>query len=334
MAQSEKSDPAFGYMRLALVKPFVDYVGRLGISARGALEEFALEANALNDPGKFVHADVVYRLLNALSDAAADPHLGFHVGERQSLAGWPPFHRAATEARTFGEFLQIFISDVPNLSNSIRYSLTITGQNAVFAVERLTNSKASPKHAEGSGAAQFARFFYAAAGKNWDPEQVTIRTRFPDAMPFRPYGMRLERKRSGAFEVHFPAAWLFEPFNLDLRELADDQQLSQMRSEASAVIAFRSAALPLLSRLDLKAEHIAPVVGLAAPMLEKALKSAGTTPARELRRLRVEVAKAALLRGESVSAISQSFGYSDPSHFARFFRTQTGKSPREYRRSS
>ena len=333
MHQSEEDDPTLGYMRLALVKPFVDYVRRLGISARSVLEEFALDADALSDPGKFVHADVVYRILDALSDAAADPLLGFHVGERQSLADWPPFQRGAREARTLGEFLQIFISDVPNLSNSIRYSLTITGQSAVFTVERLIKSKASPRHAEGSGAAQFARFFQAAAGENWDPDQVTIRTRFAHAMPMRPYGMRLERKRSGAFEVRFPATWLFEPFDLDLRELAGDRQLSQMQSEASAVVAFRAAALPLLSRLDLKVEHIAPAVGVAATKLDKALRSAGTTPTRELRRLRVEVAKAALLRGESVSAVSHSLGYSDPSHFARFFRTQTGKSPREYLRS-
>ena len=327
-----KHDPTKGFVRLALVRPYCDYARRLGIPIKPVLKRFGLTPTSLDNPDKFVHVNIIYGLINNLADTAKDPHFGFHVIEQMAFEDWPPFTIAASEAGTFGEFLTLIIAHLRFQANSIHWFLKVDGDNALFYAERLSSARESAQHSEGSGVAPFGRLFEIALGRKWNPEQATIKTRYLDAIPDRPFGMNIERKEVGDFEIIFPAAWLFQPISFKKPGQAAEAFAKKMTSNASLLSAIREAARPMLHSMDVRLEDIAAVLGLSAPQLQKGLEVTGTSLNQELRQLRIEEAQSALEIGWKVSQVSERLGYSDPTHFARFFRSQAGLSPRDYQK--
>lgn len=332
---SRNDDPGRGFVRLILVTPFLDYARDRGIDAAGVLRRLDLDEASVRDPGKLVHAEVIYGLLDALSAAAGDPHLGFNVGVHQPLQDWPPFQRSVAQAATLGEFLSLFMAALPREANSVRFRLVVAGEDADFAIERQFEPRVSPQHSEAFGIAHFLRLFRAAAGATWDPGAVTVRTCFPRAIPARPFGAAVELRAAGTTEICFPAAWLFRPvdYRPSLHAAAGRRPAAATGADVSVIHAFRSAARPLLDRIDLRLDDVAVALGLDPVRLARALKEAGTSGPREIRQLRMDEAKAALAGDDSVAAVAARLGYSDPSHFARFFRSQLGQSPRDFRKA-
>ena len=133
--------------------------------------------------------------------------------------------------------------------------------------------------------------------------------------------------------ISFPVEWLFEEIKLDQRvaEGMPDQSVE----DVTVVAALRSALRGRLSDSDLGANRVAGLLGLDPDRLTKALRRHGTTLPKEIKRLKIDDAKTQLVEGtSSVAQIGLSLGYSDNSHFTRFFRSQTGVSPNAYRQQS
>ena len=63
------------------------------------------------------------------------------------------------------------------------------------------------------------------------------------------------------------------------------------------------------------------------------LEITGTSPRHWVEAQRLDAAVRLLIEGKSVKEISIDLGYSDCSHFIRFFQRKFGRSPREFQRS-
>lgn len=326
---------SYGFVRLILARPFIDEVERRGIKTERVIQSLGLAPEDLNDPERFVHAQTVYGLFNALADAAGDPQLGYHVGSRLDFAKWPPFQRAVNSSRTVGEFLTAFIEAVPSEANSVRHELTITSQGACYRIHRLIETGASPQHTEAFGVSHFVRLFQSISGKQWKPDDVMIRTQFTAALPTRVQGVKVERKGEGGLEIHFPTSWLYAAIELSsVLSAAHGRAQKGLGRDVSLISVFQAAARTMLHDLGAGVDDIAKAVGVDSADLKTALHNEGTTAAKEFRRLRLETAKARLgSSNSSISELAGDLGYSDPAHFTRFFRTQTGHSPRTYRKT-
>lgn len=326
---------AEGFVRLILAQPFLDEVRRQRVDPEPAIRAIGLEPEAVSDPDRFVHAEIMYGLFNALAEAAQDRYLGYHVGERVEFAHWPPFQKATQEARSLGEFLTGFIAAVPSEANSVRHRLEIDVDGACYRVERYVQTRNSPQHTEGFGVAHFLRLFQAVSGPTWDPGKVVVRMQYAAAVPPDAQGIRVEGKSEGGLEVHFPTQWLHVPIDLHSRlSQAQGRPDRQSDEDVSVLVAFRSAARPLLSDLGTGLAEVAAALGLDPATLDRALRREGTSAVREIRKLRTNAAKSALSDPtRAISAIAGDLGYSDPAHFSRFFKSQTGQSPRAYRKA-
>ncbi len=336
MKKRDKSNKSvsYGFVRLVLVRPFVEELKSRGIAYASTLEMLGLNADAVSDPTRYVHAETIYGVFNALAAAANDRHLGYHVGSKLDFATWPPFASAVRSARTVGEFMTEFISAVPSEANSVRHEMTVGSDGACYRIHRLIETKASPQHTEAFGVAVFIRLFQAITGNAWDPERVLIRTSYQAALPRRVQGIRVKSKSEGGLELHFPTKWLYEPIQLHSMFSHQHSSSTQLEQDVSLLNVFRSSAKTMLDDLNVGLTEIADAMSVTSAALEAALKSEGTSAAKELRRLRIEVAKSRLKSGpEKISSIAAGLGYSDPAHFSRFFRSQTGQSPREYRKA-
>jgi len=327
---------ADGFVRLALMAPFHTYLDQRGIDVTPIIRDFGLYPKAVRDPGAFVHAEVVYGLTNAYARAANDPYLGVHVGEAMDFASWPPFFEAARSARTIFEFLSLLIEGIPNEANSAVHSLIVTSEHATYRVAHPFVSQNSPAHSHGFGVGFTLRLFESIGATEEEFNRLEVLLAEPSAVPPGYKSARLTALPGNTLEFRFPAPWLRRNINLHSRLAARPKTMRDPDvGEVSVIMAFRSAALPLLADLSTGLPEVAEALGLEPKRLSKALARQGTTASKEIKRLRRDEAKAALADpAQPIGKIARGLGYDDPAHFSRFFKSQTGQSPRQYRRGA
>ncbi|MHA3977130.1 helix-turn-helix domain-containing protein [Halovulum sp. GXIMD14794] len=327
--KSPQNEPQEGFIRLIQVSPFIEYLAASRIDMSGPVESMGLELPSLKDPNVYVHAEILYGLLNAFADAANDPYLGVHVGEYHNLAGWPVFANAAKTSKTLAEFFTNFIRQVPKEASSVRHELTIGDETAVYRVYRLHPPAVSPAHAMGFGVSHYSRLFHAVAGPDWNPAEVTVRSAYVEAIPPNYAGHTIARGSEHDLSFRFPASWLFRDLRFVSR--ATPARFDEPSQEVSVIAALRSV---LSTREDLGTvgpADVAAALGIAEDRLAKALKRHETTIPRELKRYKIDRAKELLHGGKhTVAEIGRILGYADNSHFTRFFRSQTGTTPSDY----
>ena len=134
-AHSRQVEVQDGFIRLSLVQPFVHYLKDRQIDPRRTFDDHGLSFDAVEDPSLFVHAEVVYGLLNAFAVLADDHYLGVHVGELHDFSQWPPFAEAVAVSTTLGQFFTTFINSVPREANSVEHKLIIEPGRAVYRIE-------------------------------------------------------------------------------------------------------------------------------------------------------------------------------------------------------
>ncbi|WP_164658523.1 AraC family transcriptional regulator [Tropicibacter sp. Alg240-R139] len=321
-----------GFIRLILVQPFLEHIERTGTDPRPALTTLGLSKQMLRDSNTTVHAEIIYGLCNTLAEQSEIPHLGCEVGQQFDLSVWPPIATAARTSDKVGAFLINYLMQVPQESSSVRHKLVVEADRASYSVNRLVRTENPPRQVDGFGIALHLRLLKTAMGPAWMPQDVLVETAFPEAVPRGFMGARLARTENPALTFSFPSEWL----NAELKLRAKERALPPAKNEPdmSIVAALRSAARPLLWKDKLTSQDLSRALGLDQRRLEAALRLHQTTPAREVKRLKIEIAREALAdESLSVGDVGHSIGYADQSHFARFFRSQTGQSPQEFRQS-
>lgn len=322
-----------GFIRLANVALFSDHVLAQGINPEPAFTAHALSLSSIKTPNVFVHADVIYGLTNALADVAKDTCLGLHVGERFNFEDWPPFAQALASSRTLVEFLTRYIQMVPTEVNTVHHSLLVGPDRATYRVERLYPPEVPPVQVTGFGCAQYIRIFRAVTGTDWDATDVTLASRYTGAIPPGYQGTRIATSADPGLQISFPVAWLFRELN-PVIEIAQGTNATGS-PEVTLVVALRSVVKDHLDQPDLGADAVARLLGLKADRLVKALKHNKTTLPKEIKRLKIDRAKEMLRANQhSIAQIGSALGYPDNAHFTRFFRSQTGMTPRAFREAS
>ena len=85
---------------------------------------------------------------------------------------------------------------------------------------------------------------------------------------------------------------------------------------------------------DLGVAFVARLLGTSRQSLQRKLRAHGTTLSAQIRDLKKNRAIADLVQTDRpVTEIAASLGFRSPTSFTRAFRSWTGQSPREYRKS-
>lgn len=319
-----------GFIRLALALPFLDHLKARDINPRPALEEFGISEDLMRDADIFMHAEMVFGLLNTLSELAGDQYLGIHVGENFNLQTWAPFAKAFQSQSNLFEFFAEFVRLVPQESSSVLHSLIVQGDGSIYCIERQQEPSVPPVQVTGFGAAVYVRLLQAVTGSNWDPSVVTFESRYVVGVPSGYCGIKTRLGPDAGMRIRFPTVWLHEDVALGSR-FAMTQPVSS-KQDVTVVAVMRSALRGKLGEMDLDPAPIANLLGIDPDLLHKALKHHGTTLPREIKRLKIDVAKECLMDPmQAVADIGASLGYSDKAHFTRFFRSQTGMTPTQFR---
>ncbi|WP_171239139.1 AraC family transcriptional regulator [Ruegeria sp. HKCCA5763] len=319
-----------GFIRLALAAPFLQYLTDRGINPQPALDQVGLKAELLSDPSVYVHSDLVYGLLNAFSELSGDRYLGLNVGETFDLQGWPPFAQSLQSTTTLFEFFARFVGLVPQETNSVRHSLVVEANKATYRIERQQEPAVPPVQVTGFGAAIYVRLLQTVVGNAWDPTRVRWESRYINGLPLGYKGIEVSLGTDPGMHVSFPVDWLF--LNHVSVQTAAPAPSARHDEEVTVVAALRSVLRDKLDETDLGPKVVAGLLGIPPERFLKALQQQSTRLPREIKRLRIDVAKEHLRRDTmTIAEIGLSLGYSDKSHFTRFFRGQTGTTPTQYR---
>ncbi|WP_171210326.1 MULTISPECIES: AraC family transcriptional regulator [unclassified Ruegeria] len=319
-----------GFIRLSLAAPFLQYLTDRGISPQPALDQVGLQAELLSDPSVFVHSELVYGLVNAFSEVSGDRYLGLKVGETFDLEGWPPFAQALRSTNSLFEFFARFVGLVPRESNSVRHSLVIEADKATYRIDRQQEPAVPPIQVTGFGAAIYVRLLQTVVGNSWDASHVRWESRYINGLPIGYKGIEVGLGTDPGMQISFPVEWLY----LHHASEGSAKPISTPRQdeEVTVVAALRSVLRDKLDETELGPEVVAGLLGIQTDRFLKALQQHGTTLPREIKRLRVDLAKEHLKQNQmTIAQIGLMLGYSDKSHFTRFFRGQTGMTPTKFR---
>ncbi|MGV6805798.1 MAG: helix-turn-helix domain-containing protein [Ruegeria sp.] len=322
-----------GFIRLALVAPFLEYLTNREIDPQPALDDVGLRPNLMNDPSVYVHSELVFGLLNALSDLSGDRYLGLHVGETFDLQNWSPFAQARQSSKTLFEFFTRFVLLVPQESSSVRHRLVVDADKASYQVQRQQEPSVPPVQVTGFGAAVYIRLLRTVVGASWDPSAVRWESRYIAAVPADYKSIEVGFMARPGMQISFPVDWLFKD---QVPETATAPQIrAQQNEEITVVAAMRSVLRDKLDNTDLSPQAVATLLGIQPDRFLKALQQQGTTLPREVKRLKIDMAKQHLKEvHRTIAEVGLMLGYSDKSHFTRFFRSQTGVTPTEFRSKS
>ena len=106
-------------------------------------------------------------------------------------------------------------------------------------------------------------------------------------------------------------------------------------ADPSLVSAIRAVAIPLFATSDALATDVAKALGIETKALERALIRQGTSFAREIRALKNETAQDGLVQTDlPIAEIGAQIGYFDAGNFTRYFKSQFGMTPVQFRQAS
>lgn len=319
-------------IRLSLIAPFIAALDDQGLSPSKPLRRLGLTFEMTESPEVFVHSEVFYGLMNELAIVANDPYLGLHVAEQMGLEDWPVLTESLASSGTVGEFLTRFVQNVPKHYTSAEHALLVGAERSQYRFKRVRKPANSAAQLDGFAAALYLRVFEAAASTTWKPEDVVLRTAYPEAIPPSYRKATIKTHTDAVFAIEFSTDILFENIIFDSTKI-DPLPVSETRP--TLVSAIRAVTNPLLTQEGDLSQAIADALGISVDLMEKNLASEGTTLSREIKTLKCDVASEQLLSTNTpLAAIGASIGYSEPANFTRFFKSQFAMTPNHYRKTN
>lgn len=318
-------------IRLSLITPFLDRLNALGLSSEKSIKRLGITFDMAENPDVFVHSEVFYGLMNELARAAQDPFLGLHVAEDMSLDDWPVLASSLASSRTVGEFLFRFVQNVPKHYTSAEHALLVGADRSQYRLTRVRQPANSAAQLDGFAAGLYLRIFQAAAATAWIPEEITLRTIYPEAIPPSYREATIMAHSEASFVIEFPTEVLF-------KDIAFDATISKcspvVQTKPSLVSAVRAVAAPLFLHEGNLNQSIAGALGITIDLMEKTLAAEGTSLSREIKTLKCDVSCELLANTDTpIADIGAHIGYSEPANFTRFFKSQLGVTPNFYRKS-
>ncbi|MEP4486839.1 helix-turn-helix transcriptional regulator [Marinobacter alexandrii] len=176
------------------------------------------------------------------------------------------------------------------------------------------------------------RVIQSHLGKSWNGGEVAISISDRNVVPAEVIPQSTVRIwEPGGFKLTFPVEWLLHKTG-DLSIIGDETDNAlpiNFVNQVKAVL--RPAVANRMLTLDMAAQYC----GLTSREFQTKLADNGATFSQIAIALRQEYAEKSLIEGiKSVSAISDSLGYSDVSAFNRAFKQWTGLSPGKFRQQS
>jgi AraC-like DNA-binding protein len=332
--QAASSKTTLPLVRLQLLLPFLNELDRLRVDTDAVLALHGIARESMQNSNLFISVNIIHRFLEDAAEAANEPFIGVHVGERLDFSAWSPLADAAARAATLADFLTRFILAASKDASSAKHSLDIKGAHTFFRERRVSEPDITPSQNDAFTAAYVLAILQNAVGEHWDPKTVLLQVCTPEALPAGYHGIQIVGGDNRGISIRFPTAWLTHVISRRGFLSPAMESIKKNLPPGSFLEAFWLILIPRLGSDELTVDHVAQLLGLSRQMLQRRLKASGTSFAHELMQLKQQHAIEALVHTDRpVAEIGETLGFNSPASFTRAFKSWTGLSPREYRKA-
>ncbi len=332
MIQTSTGKTDLPLIRLSLVSPFLDELERRNIDCKDVLSEFNLAKEDIFQGDIFLHAPVMYGLVEELSAASGDPYFGVRIGEKLDPFSWPPVAESAELSTTVGEFLLRFLIDASKDASSVTYVLETKGSRTTFHEKRKVDGNLLPRHNDGFTVALLLTLLSQALGESWQGRHVIAKLCDPDALPEAYLGVRTASTDTFGPSVSFPCSWLIHPLAMRKTRIYNSDELRKAQIPSRWIGAFRQILQRHIHEFDLTTERVAEICGYSKRTLARKLQAHSTSIQSEVANMRKVRAEQELTNSNrKIAEIAAMLGYADATVFSHAFKRWTGVSPSQYR---
>jgi AraC-like DNA-binding protein len=308
-----------------------------GIDPFAALREAGVDPAILSRPEMTIPADRVAWLLDGVAERAGIADLGIRIAMRRRLANLGVAGLVLGQQPTVRNALAMVERYSHLLSDALSLHIEDDGATATLMVGIAIGSSAPGRQTRELALSTYVHLFRLLLGDSWSPLAVHI------SHP-APRGPTLHRRFFGCpVQFDSPLDGL-ECRSADLDRInpgADAALASYAGSLLDALPGQRgSATTSVVARLihalmpmgHASIEHVAKAMSRNVRTLQRELATEGTTFALQLADARTVLAVEMLRDGSRpIGEIAERLGYSHPSAFIRFFKSQFGIAPAAWR---
>lgn len=321
-------------IRLTNLQPFVRQAKKRGADTDALLRSFFLHPNAINDPSIFVHAMVLYQIVESLAPLTGDNKFCGKVSIELFDNPWEQLEKAAQYANSLGDFITILINDMHSHSTASEITLTVSENSALIVQRRLMRIKTPLSQNDAASLSMWYSILMKSLASNWNPEKVKIAVAEPRALPEPMLRSQINRSEPQQFQVEFPVDWL--SILLPKRIRGNTSNIDRLNSvkNPDLVPSMQLLVKPHIGEQWLTAYTLGKLFNTSKRTLERQFEYEGLSLGAVIDDLRIEEAKNKLQdSSKNISDVTNELGFSSPSNFSRSFRRNTGLSPGEFIKS-
>ena len=311
----------------------------VGLDPFAMLSRAGLHPSALNDPENWLPASRILSLLDDSASRSGRDDFSVLLGECRTFASLGPVSLLLKHETTLRSTMTAMIDFRSLLNELLQLDLRVAGRSAILEWGLIPGLRSS--HGINLLAAVAYRVLVDGASFDWRPECIHFRHRPPKDMASFARVFRCPVEFDSTFD-----GMSFSRTDLQLANAFADPELAAharrllnlmpaMRRDETMEDRARALIPMLFAKGNVEAPALADLLGVSVRTLQRRLLDEG----KPFRVLLNEVRRDLAVRyledsGQSVGAIANQLGYSTQASFARWFTSEFGQSPREWRRST
>jgi AraC-like DNA-binding protein len=327
-----------GFVRAAILSDYPAVARELGLNPSAWLQDAGLSLRMLDQPDLLIPGDAVVSLLERSAVESGCSSVAMRMAERRQFSHFGVASLLLSQQRTLREAVAVIFQYRHLLNEALGVYLDETRETAVIRAEVMTATPAPATQATELGVAGVVQLIRAIIGAHWRPHAVHFAHRAPTTLEVHRRFFKCPIEFHSFFNgVSFPAA------DLDRENPSADPTMAAYargflealpEPGAGAVIDdVRRLVYLLLPVGQATIKRVAGTLGWNVRTLQRELDVHGETYSSLLNGVRRELALRYLENQSfNLAHIAAQLGYASHGAFTRWFISEFGVAPNEWRR--
>ncbi|MDT8989327.1 AraC family transcriptional regulator [Curvibacter sp. APW13] len=325
-------------LRAVSLKHYVTIAEKCGLNGLQMLRQHKITPAMIANPEQMLSYASVLQLLEDSAKASGQESFGLLMAEVRTMADWGEVSLLMSHQPTLREALHV-VMDFGNLINRY-FALRIEdrGRRVFLREETLADSDLPKRQAVELSTALIHQTCAAILGTQWRPKMVCFTHSKPSTLTVH------ERVFHSRFEFDASANGIWcDAADLDAPNPRADPAMAaiarrfmgarEVRDADDLLFNLRKATYLLLPLGKAKIKQVAPGLGMSVRNLQRQLDELGVSYSTVLNEVRKELVLGHLQnRKTSIESIAAMLGYTKATSFTRWFNTEYGVPPRNWRK--
>jgi len=324
-------------VRAAALTGYFDVAQQLGLETEPILRTAGVSRALLDDPDQRIPVTAAMTLLDEAARASGCHTFSLRMAGTRQLADLGAISLLLTHQATLRDALHTLIQYRCLMNESLAMLMEDVGRTVIVREEVVLEDAPASRQAIELAIGTLHRLCGLLLGAQWRPHSVHFTHDAPADLRLhhRIFGCKL-KFHSEFNGIVCAAADLDRP-----NPVADPMMAEYARRclesqpdafASSSVLEVRKAIYLLLPMGQASVEHVAQGMGMTVRTLQRRLESTGTVFSQLVNEVRRELVVRYLANpGHMLTQVTELLGYTMPSSFTRWFSTQFGMSPSEWR---